>query len=104
MAKNRNLVNLMRLSGAATRRLDTILRFGATAIRDKILDEDLNRHAELDAAPVEVGALDATREVAVRLGAAYQGARLTGFSLEDWYQACGLDENGKLHDGLFDDE
>ncbi len=111
-AKNRNLVNLMRLSGAATRKLETILRFGATALRDKILDETLNRLADLsattsahDAAAFEAaGALNAACEVAVALGAAYRGAYLTGFNLKDWYQACGLDEDGELHDRLFDDE
>jgi hypothetical protein len=35
--KNRNLVNLTRLSGDAARKLETILRFSATALRDKIL-------------------------------------------------------------------
>lgn len=111
-AKNRNLVNLMRLSGAATRKLETILRFGATALRDKILDETLNKHAERydvdaehDAMAFEAaGALNTACEVAVKLGAAYRNAHLTGFSIYDWYQACGLDENGELYDGLFDDE
>lgn len=112
MAKNRNLANLMRLSGAATRKLQTILRFGATTLRDKILDEELNKQAERcdvlatqDTLVFEAtGALNAAREVAVKLGAAYRSAYLTGFNLKDWYQACGLDENGELHDGLFDDE
>lgn len=121
MAKNRNLVNLMRLSGAAPRKLESILRHGAIALRDKILDETLNKHAErfddarafeaagtlnaaCDAMVFEAaGALNAACEVAVKLGAAYRSAHLTGFSLQDWYQACGLDENGKLYDGLFDD-
>jgi hypothetical protein len=111
-AKNRNLVNLMRFSGAATRKLETILRFGATALRDKILDETLNKHAERydvdaehDAMAFEAaGAVNAACEVAVKLGAAYRSAHLTGFNLKDWYQACGLDENGELYDGLFDDE
>lgn len=111
-AKNRNLVHLMRLSGAATRKLETILRFGATALRDKILDETLNKHAERydvdaehDAMAFEAaGALNTACEVAVNLGAAYRSAHLTGFNLKDWYQACGLDENGELYDGLFDDE
>jgi hypothetical protein len=104
-AKNRNLVNLMRLSDAATRKLETILRFSATALRDKILDETLNKHAKryhVDAARSfeAAGALNAACEVAVKLGAAYRNARLTGFSIYDWYQACGLNENGKLYDGL----
>jgi hypothetical protein len=38
-AKNRNLVTPMLLSDAATRKLETVLRFGATVLRDKILDE-----------------------------------------------------------------
>jgi hypothetical protein len=108
--KNRNLVNLRRLSGAATRKLETILRFGATALRDKILDETLNKHAEHvdaehDAMAFEAaGALNAACEVAVKLGVAYRSALLTGFNIKDWYQACGLDENGELYDGLFDAE
>jgi len=111
-AKNRNLVNLRRLSGAATRKLETILRLGATALRDKILDEELNKQAERcdvlatqDTLVFEAtGALNATREVAVALGTAYRSAYLTGFNIKDWYQACGLDENGELYAGLFDDE
>lgn len=109
--KNRNLVNLMRLSGAATRKLETILRLGATALRDKILDETLNRHAERFEVGAEhdlmafeaAGALNAAREIAVSLGAAYWNAHLTGFCRKNWYQACGLDENGELHDGIFED-
>lgn len=51
-----------------------------------------------------VSALHTAWKIAVKLGAAYQGAYLTGFSIKDWYQACGLDENGVLYDGLFADE
>lgn len=111
VTKNRNLANLRRLSGSATRKLRTVIRFSATAIRDKILDEALNKHAERfdvdaehDAMAFEAaGALNAAREIAVQLGAAYRGAYIAGFSLADWYQACGLDEKGELYDGLFDD-
>jgi len=107
---NRSLVNLTRLSRDATLKLERILRFGATALRDKILDEELNRQAERydtlssqDTLTSEAaGALKAACEVAVALGVAYRN--LAKFSLKDWYQACGLDENGELHDGLFDED
>jgi hypothetical protein len=108
-SKNRNLVNLMRLSGAATRKLETILRFGATALRNTILDETLNKRAKryhVDAATAfeAAGALNAACGIAVKLGSAYRNALLTGFNIKDWYQACGLDENGALHEGIFDNK
>lgn len=91
---------------------DHEINWGATALRDKILDETLNKHAERydvdaehDALAFEAaGAPNASCDVAVKLGAAYRSAHLTGFNLKDWYQACGLDDNGELYDGLFDDE
>jgi hypothetical protein len=106
--KNRNLTNHKRRSSAAALKLQTILRFGAAALRDKILDEELNKQAERcdvlalqDTLTFEAtGALNAAREVAVALGTAYQNARLTGFNLRDWYRACGLNEDGELYNGL----
>jgi len=106
--KNPNLVK--RLSSAATRKLETILRFGATALRDQILDETLNKHAEridVDDPMIALEAassLNTAREIAVKLGNAYQRALLTGFSLSHWYQACGLDAHGELYDVIFTKE
>ncbi len=76
VTKNQNLANLRRLSGSATRKLRTVIRFSATAIRDKILNEALNKHAERfdvdaehDAMAFEAaGALNAAREIAVAGG------------------------------------
>ncbi len=105
--KNRNLVNLMRLSDAAARKLETTLRFGAIALRDKILDETLNKRADRYddvndmMASEAAGVLNEVCEVAVKLGAAYR-THLTGFNLKDWYQACGLDENGMLYELFYD--
>ena len=95
---SRSLVNLTRLSRNAMLKLETILRFAATALRDKILDEELNRQAERydtlssqDTLTFEAaGALNAACEVAVALGVAYRN--LVKFNLKDWYQACGLDD------------
>jgi hypothetical protein len=73
------------------------------------LDETLNKHAKryhVDAATAfeAKGALNAARGVAIKLGTSYQSAYLTGFNIKDWYQACGLDENGALYDGIFDNK
>lgn len=111
MSKNRNLINLMRLSGAAFKKLPTLINYAALAFRDKILDEALNKHAERfevddenDAMAFEAaGALNAAREIAVALGKQYRDAHITKFNIRDWYQACGLDKDGELYDGLFDE-
>lgn len=110
---NRNLKNLRRLSGAATKKLPhTTMDLVARPIRDVILGEQLNRHAERydidandDACAFEAaGALGAARDIAIAMNKNFKAACLTGYSTANWFQACGLDPNGELYDNLFDDE
>lgn len=113
---NRNIKNLRRLSGAANRKLETLIQLAARAIRDVVLDEGLNRLAKrpqidqaVDARSREaIGRLDGARAVALALGKAYRDTyvtgHVTGLNLRDWYQACGLDPDGNLHDNLITDE
>lgn len=98
---NRELSKIRRRSVAAGRSLPEVLRLAATAIRDRLLDKDLNTHLDYcadtgqEAAWGEaIGSLNAAREIAVQLGLLCQGERSAGFSLQHWYRACGLDENG----------
>lgn len=105
--KSQRIANLRRRSSAAMKKLESVLRIGATVLRDKILDEVLNERAERreDGLGVEArGALEAAREVAATTGQAYRDAYLTSYRLADWYRACGLDAEGRLHQGLFADE
>lgn len=110
---NRNIKNLRRLSGAAIAKLESVLKHGARAIRDVVLDENLNSLAEraqvVDPGEVArvyeaLGSLNGAHDVALALGKAYRDACCPGFNLRDWYQACGLDQSGNLYDDLFADE
>ncbi len=110
---NRNIKNLRRLSGAAIKKLPhTTMNLVARPIRDVILDENLNQHAERirgnvafdDALAFEAaGAINAARAIAVAMNKNFKAAHLTGYQTKDWFQACGLDPSGELYDGLFDD-
>ena len=111
-AVNRHIKNLRRLSGAATKKLPhTTMNLVARPIRDVILDEHLNRHAERydvgatdDACLEATGALGAARDIAVALDKNFKAAHLTGYRTTDWFQACGLDPSGALYENLFDDD
>jgi hypothetical protein len=96
---HRSIVHLRRLSGAAIRKLETCFRPGALALRDQILDEPTNRQtAQPTGWRVPRTRLEASRDIAVAMGKSYRDHHYTGFLLQTWYQACGLDDDGDLHD------
>lgn len=107
---NRNIKNLRRLSGAAIKKLPhTRMDLVARAIRDVILDERSNRHAEgfdVDNAGTfeAVGALGAARDIALAMAKSFKAAHLTGYRTADWFQACGLDPDGALYEDLVGEE
>lgn len=102
---HRSIVHLRRLSGAAIRKLETCFQPGARALRDQILDEPTNRQSEQSTGwRVPRARLEAARDIAMAMGRTYRDHHYTGFMLKAWYQACGLDADGALHDFRDDDK
>lgn len=94
----RDLKNLRRLSGAACRKIPSVLDLGARALRDVILAEEAAKQFPKPEAIEAAGHLNCAQQIAVALGVSYRAANLTDFSLKDWYQACGLTDEGELYE------